>query len=460
MGITSQLGAFAAQLRFGAVPPAVRERCRLSLLDAVGIMVGAVDFAQRNGDRRLKTYLDALATPGPATALGYGIETTPLMAAFANGTLMEALDCQDTNLGLFAHSGTSVIPAVLALAQTQAVAWSELVPAIAAGYEIHSRLLLAVQPAHNNRGFLATGTFGTCGAAAAAGRCLALDAEQMGAALGIAGFLLPISNQDNQFKGHNAKPVHGGHAAMSGLSSAYLAQSGYRSGVLEGEAPRFQAALTLLGDGKPDIERALAGLGDSWHMLDTSYKPYPIGHLIVGVIEIILDLLTERPIDFDAVASVDVTTFKEALVLTGRKYTTVDSNYVDAHLSIPYCVAATLADGEMTVRQLHAERLRDPRLHEMASRVTVVDDPQMNQAFPGAWPARVRIRLKNGDTLERGIVQVKWSPQRTPSWAELAQKFHLMADPMLGEQRAAEAIEIVAGLQETSTLASLMSVVR
>ena len=457
MGITSQLGAFAAGLTYGGIPPDVRERCRMSVLDGIGIMLGAADFAACDGDRRLKTYLEAMAPPGNVNALGYGIRTTSLMAAFANGTLMEALDCQDTNLGIFAHSGTAVIPTALALAEANQVTWSDLVAAIVAGYEIHARLLWAVQPSHNNKGFLATGTFGTCAAAVTAGRALGLNAEQMTNALGIAGFVMPISNQDNQFKGHNAKPVHGGHAAMSGLSAAHLAQVGYEAAPLEGEAPRYQAALTMLGDGHPNLERAIAGLNETWHTRDTAYKPYPIGHLIVGVIELILDILAQRRIKPDEVAAVDVVTYKEALILTGKKYTTTESNYVDAHLSIAYCVAATLTDGEMTVRQLRKERLRDPKLHELASRVTVSEDPVMNKAFPSDWPAKVVLRLRGGESIERQIDKVKWSPQRTPTWAELAEKFHLMTDPIIGPERAAQAIEIVAGLKEASTLASLMA---
>lgn len=460
MGITSELGSFSARLTHDDIPPDVRERCRMSLLDAIGIMLGAANFAEANGDRRLKSYLDAMAPAGKTTALGYGIGTTPQMAAFANGTLMEALDCQDTNLGIFAHSGTSVIPTVLALAEDRATVWSDLVAAIAVGYEIHARLLWGVQPSHNNRGFLATGTFGTCGAAVAAGRTLGLDADEMTATLGIAGFLMPISNQDNQFKGHNAKPVHGGHAAMTGLSSACLARAGYRAGVLEGEPPRYQAALTMLGDGAPDLDRIVSGLGTNWYTRDTAYKPYPIGHLIVGVVEVVLEMLAQRRISASDVAAVEITTFKQALILTGKKYTTIESNYVDAHLSIPYCVAATLSDGEMTVRQLSNERLRDPRLHELASRVTVTEDPAMTEAFPETWPAEVIVRLSNGEHIQRRVDKVKWSPKRVPAWAEIAEKFHVMADPAIGTARADRAIEIVAGLKETSTIESLMAVLR
>src|SRR5688572_32172323 len=132
MQVTAQLGAFAAELKYGDLPPDVVSRCRMSLLDAIGIMLGAADFAARNGDRTLVQYLDAAAPPGPATVLGHDVRTTPLMAAFANGTQSEALDCQDSNLWIRSHSGTSAISTALALAETGARKWADIVPSIVA----------------------------------------------------------------------------------------------------------------------------------------------------------------------------------------------------------------------------------------------------------------------------------------------------------------------------------------
>lgn len=66
---------------------------------------------------------------------------------------MEVLDYQDSNLEALVHSCTAVIPSTLALAETERLPWSEIVPAIVAGYEIHTRLMLAIQPEHCYGGF-------------------------------------------------------------------------------------------------------------------------------------------------------------------------------------------------------------------------------------------------------------------------------------------------------------------
>jgi len=458
VNVTKQLAAFTSSLTVDKVPEPLRKECRLFVLDALSVMVGAALFARDNGDEILSNYLKVAAPPGPATVVGYGIDTTPMMAAFGNGTLSEVLDCQDTNLWVRSHNGTPVIPVALALSQWQRIPWGELVPAIIAGYEIHTRLLLGIQPSHWYNGFQGTGTFGTSGAAATAGRLLRLNVEQTSAALGASGFIMPVSNGDNQFKGHNIKPVHGGQAAMSGLSSALLAQAGYRAGPLEGEAPRYHAALQILSTER-DLNKCVRGLGSKWHTLEVAFKPFPIGHLIIGAVEASL-VLRKEAIDPKNVKSIRVTTFRDAVTFTGKKYTSVDSNHVDAHLSIPYSVAVALIDGQLTIDQLSSRRLKDPFVHELAGKVVCEVDEDMTRAFPTKWPVEVAINMVDGAVRKHRIDDVMWSPQRLPTWEELCNKFHVMGDRLLGADAVDQAIGILENIDDSSDLQPLMKLVR
>ena len=455
MEVTSRLAQFAANLSYETLPPDVRERCRFFLLDAVGVALGAAAFFKHNDDRCLERYLEAVASAGSATVLGYGIKTTPPVAAFANGTLAESLDFQDSQMDALTHNGTPIIPAALALAEHLGASWGDLATAIVAGYEVHTRLLLTVQPGHWYRGFQGLGTFGTSGAAMAAGRLLGLDAKDMTAALGASGFIMPVSNSDQVFKAHSVKACIPGQAAASGIAAAYLAQSGFEGGPLEGEPPQFHAPLHILSDG-PDLERALAGLENEWHCRRVAFKPYPIGHLIVGPVEIVLDLLKERPIAPDDVDGVDIVTYKHAVFRTG-KYATPESSYIDAHFSIPFCVAVALTDGELTPRQLWKERLSDPKVHELASRVVLSEDSEMSRAYPEKWPVQLTVRLRNGESVTRRVDEVKWSPERPPRWDELVEKFHMLSDPIIGAPAAEGAVDLIGGFDGDDSLEPLMA---
>ena len=458
--VTPRLASFAANLSYEALPPDVVERGRMFLLDGAAVMVAAAGYARENDDRMLVRYLEAAApADGPSTVVGHGIRTSPMMAAFANGCMMEVLDYSDSNLGNLTHNGTPVLPAALAVAEHVSAPWGDLCAAIVAGYEVHTRLLTTVQPGHWYRGFQSAGTFGTSGAAVAAGRLLGLDAGGIAAALGVSGFIMPVSNGDNEFRGHSAKPVHGGQGATCGVSSALLARSGYRAGPLEGEPPRYHAALHILSDG-PDLERAIEGFGEKWHSRDVAFKPYPLGHLIVGPVEAVLDLLAEAPIDANEVDSVDIATYQAAVHGCGKKYSTPESNYVDCHFSMPFCVAATLIEKEMTPRQLRNDFIANPPVHELASRVVVTEDPEMSARFPAEWPLELVVRMSDGTTRSRRIDKVKWSDSRPPAWEELEEKFLMVVGPVLGEAKARSAADLIANLEGDESIAPLMDLLR
>lgn len=458
MEVTSRLAAFAAGVSYKSIPADVRDWSRIFLLDFVGVALGAAHFYKRNGDRLIARYLDAVARPGPCAVLGYGVHTTPTLAAFMNGTLAEALDFQDSNMDVLTHNATPIIPAALAMGEQLKAPWGKVAAGIIAGYEVHSRLLATVQPGHWYRGFQGLGTFGTCGAAVAAGKLLGLNAQALKRALGAAGAIMPVSSSDNVFKAHTMKACIPGQAASCGVSAAYLAQAGFDGAPLEGEPPSYHAPLHTLSDGGPKLELALKGLGEVWHSRRVAFKPYPVGHLIVGPVEIILDILKQRPIDWREVAGVDIITYKHAVFRTG-KYSTPQSTYIDAHFSIPYCVAVTLMDGALTPRQLWKERVRDPKVHELASRVVLTEDPAMSAAYPAKWPVQLTLRLRNGEQITRRVDEVKWSPERPPSFDEIADKFRMCAEPLIGAARTAKAIAMIGGLGPNDRLAPLVALV-
>src|SRR5438477_12251814 len=118
-----------------------------------------------------------------------------------------------------------------------------------AGYEAECRIGRAVGVDHYQRGFHATGTVGTFGAAAACSRLLGLDAPTIAVALGIAG--TQAAGLKSMF-GTMGKPLHAGKASVNGLLAARLASRGFtaNAAVLETEQGFGEAAA-----GGLDVER-------------------------------------------------------------------------------------------------------------------------------------------------------------------------------------------------------------
>jgi 2-methylcitrate dehydratase len=177
-------------------------------------------------------------------------------------------------------------------------------------------------------------------------------------------------------------------------------------------------------------------------------------------VEIVLDQLGQHPCNYQEVEAITVRSYHDAKKFTGEKYTSTESNFVDAHLSIPYCIAAALIDGKMTPRQFDKERLRDPVVHELARRVTVVEDDEMSSRYPYEWPVEVTILMFNGERLTGAVDQVKWSPRRPPSWDDLARKFESMAEPVIGSTKVKKAINYVTEVEQAASIEPLMEIVR
>jgi 2-methylcitrate dehydratase PrpD len=453
--MTRRLAEFAAGIDYAALPEAVRVRARMSVLDGLGVILGAVHFTRRTGDLRLENYLELAATPGPATAIGYGRRIAPLVAAFVNGTASEVLDFSDCILTARSHPGAAILPCALALVEGRRISGASFMAAMMAAYEAHTRVCHAIQPSQWFRGFQSTSAIG---AALVGAHLLRLDAQGLADAMGAGGFVMPILNGDNVFRGHSVKPVLGGQAASAGLSAALLAASGYAAGPLEGEPPRFHGPLPVTCD-FVDQQRAIDRLGTEWRCLEVAYKPYPIGLLITGAVEICIDWAQASKVRAEDIERVDVVTYKEAAHFVA-KYTTPASSYVDCHLSMPYCVAIALLDGTIGLRQLEDERIRDGRVHDLARRVHVHTDAEMSKQYPHEWPVTVTVHFTNGETLSRHLDQVKGSPRRPPTWDEIVEKFMSMAEPVIGRDRANRAAEYVGELDRANDVAELLDLVR
>nr|HIA88470.1 hypothetical protein [Gammaproteobacteria bacterium] len=124
MNVTARLAELAADLFYDGLPEDIIQRSRMFVLDAAATMMAAVTFSRDNDDWMLRAYLDVVAAqPGPSSIVGHGMSTTPMMAAFANGVMMEVLDYSDSNLKYRTHNGTPILPAALAIAEYVEASW-------------------------------------------------------------------------------------------------------------------------------------------------------------------------------------------------------------------------------------------------------------------------------------------------------------------------------------------------
>ena len=175
--VAQQWAAFVHDTGFRDLSADTVARAKSRLLDALATALAARDLPVPTVARRF-----VQANRGPATVIGYAEQLPAVDAAFVNATLVNG--CTHDDFLAKSHPGAVAIPAALALGEAHGMGGADLLTATVLGYDIVARAYLGspgMLPA-----FRGTGVAGAIGAAAAAGKMLALDQRRMVNALGCA----------------------------------------------------------------------------------------------------------------------------------------------------------------------------------------------------------------------------------------------------------------------------------
>lgn len=448
MEYTRKLAEFCSNVTLETLPAEVVHKAKLCILDYVANIYGSLELETV---RNIAAYIRSVGAPEKVTALGCGFKTDVHQAAFINGTTAEAIEAQDGSRFGGNHPGVAVIPAALAVAEAVGAGGPAVIEAVVAGYEAANRPAAAMHPWHTLGGFLPTGTCGTYGAAVAAARLRGLDADRLLNALGNAGYLLPLSMAEHLMGGYTIKVVQGGQAASAGIMAAGLAGAGVTGApyVLEGSALNGGfAKITTAAD--PTLSRITDGLGETYSVMDVYFKPYTACRHTHGAAQAALELAAGESFDPAQVERITVHTYGIAELAVGKGVDT-NSSFVSAQFSIPYVVAACLMDGELGPRQLTEKRIADPAVLDLAARVAVKTDEELNKIYPGKTSSRVEIFFKDGRSLSRQVDDPKGDPRDPMDAAALAHKVKQFA----GDRSSRKLDEVIDGILELEKAADM-----
>ena len=169
---------------------------------------------------------EALADDGAGTAplIGRDEELSPSWAILVNGAASHALDFDDVNTAMHGHPTVAVMPAVLMAGARDGRSLEDVLRAFAVGYEVCCLVGEMSGDGHYDKGWHATATVGTFGAAAGMAALMELPIDRTAHALGAAATM--AAGLKSMF-GTMCKPYHAGRAAQSGWLAARLAARGW-----------------------------------------------------------------------------------------------------------------------------------------------------------------------------------------------------------------------------------------
>jgi 2-methylcitrate dehydratase PrpD len=365
---------------------------------------------------------------GDATLFPDGLRTTARTAALINGTAAHLVEFDDIFRDAIYHPGAPVIAAALAVAQSQHASGEQLLRAIVVGYEISTRIAVALTPAHY-RYWHTTGTVGTFGAAAAACTVLRLDARQVAHALATAATF--AAGLQQAFRSDAmSKPLHAGRAAEGGVLAALLAARGVTGAadVLEGERGFGQAM-----SGSADWSKSVAELGQRYDICAVTIKNHACCGHTFAAIDGALALKARDRLQAAEIRNIEVETYQTALDVTGNFEPRTE---FEAKFSLPFVVASALVHGSVRLDAFTEERLHDPDVRRLMQAFQLRADPGLNAAFPQRRAARLVIETADGVRHEFMQSTRKGDPDLPLTDDELTDKYHELATPVLGRESA------------------------
>jgi 2-methylcitrate dehydratase PrpD len=434
---------FALGLELAALPPAVVEAANRSITDWLGTAIRGSTEPLADA---IAAVIASMGGEGQATVVGRGQRTSALLASLANGAQCHALDFDDTHLPAVLHGSAAVAPVVFALAEWRQASGADALAAFIAGFEIETRIGRVIGKRLTERGWHVTGTVGTLGAAAAAGRMLGLDARQLAHALGIAG--TQAAGLTQSF-GTMAKPLHPGKAGMNGLLAALLAREGFTGSTAMLDAPDGLAGTFL---GVTDLGSAAEDFGTRWELLHNSTKFYAACHLTHATIDAGRAIRARTPLTADAIESVRCRVLPLTLQAADQRDPRTP---LAAKFSVRFCAAMALLRGDAGEGEFTEASLADPAVARVMGRVTPEGDDSLS-----ITAAHMTVRLADGRVIEERITAARGTPGNPGTRDDLEAKFRRLAGTVLPPPRVAEltaALRDLAGAKDVGGILALAS---
>ncbi len=449
---TARLAAFASGLRFEDLPPEAVAAAKTLVLDTLGCTLYA---AQLPWSGLLQDYV---ASDGAATVWGTTRRATASLAALANGTAGHGFEIDDVELASGLHVGSTVLPPAIALGEARgSVTGPDVLTAVVAGAEVGIRVGTAIFPGHFRRGYHPQGTVGPIAAAASAARTLGLSPAGLADAFGLAGSM--AAGLMGAQQGGMVKRFHAGRAAEGGIVSAELAEAGF-TGTADVFDIEFGGYCSTL-EGEPGsierLHRQLEGLGSEWLVRNVGYKAHASCAANHTSLDVASALRREHDLRAEDVASVKVTTSRHTYVHCGWDY--VPGDVTNAQMSLQYGVAAMLATGSAFVEQFTEERIHDPALVELARRVEVVPDDEIDRRGAGfRHTVTLELTTRDGAVLQGDAVHRRGSAHDPLTPGAIVEKFRRLAShiPWLDADAVVEAVDDLGSLDDVRALVRLL----
>lgn len=434
---TASVAAACADLRFEDLPAEVVNSTKTVILDGIASLVAGVDDPLAVIVRK---YVTQMGGRHEATVMCTSERTNSVNAAFANGVTLHGTDFEAQGY-LPAHGTSSILPAILALGERDAIDGPTVLTSFVVGWELQGRLRNASARA-NLGGFHPPGIYGPLAAAAAASHVLRFGPTRTAHALGIA-----ASSTGGLFAnvGSMVKATHPGNAARTGVEAAVLVQLGFEScpNIFEarnGYVPTFFADAF-------DWQTLTAGWGADFQIINPGFhlKRYPVQIHLQWLIEAVMRLRSQHNL---RLADVDHLTIVLPEGLAGLSRPAPRTG-LEGKFSAQYCAAVALVMDDVGLESFTDAVATNEVVVSALSRIELVTDRDRSRDV-SKIAVLARAHLMSGSTVEEECRHYRGSPGNPMTHEEHLQKVRSCLATRYDTAHGLEIIRMVEAL-ETST---------
>ena len=448
-----ELVHFLHGLTLDRVPARVTDAAKWCLLDTLGC---ALFGAPEPWSRIMADEMLAEGSKGQSSIVGHRETLAAPAAALCNGTAAHGFELDDHLDEAIVHPGAIIISAAVAAAEAVDAPGSRLVLGIIAGYEMLNRLGLAMGVEPSRRGWHKTAVAGPVGAAVAAGVVMNLNADQLMTAAGLA---CATASGTKAFAsgegGGMEKRMHAGRAAEAGVRMAQLAARGFTAPPTAVDG-RFGLLEVISGESaRPEL--LSSDLGKHWAVEHVYVKVYPCCAWIQSAVQQLVALRGPQPLKPQEIGKVQIGVSSYAGQQNGS---VAPQDTMGAQFSIPYCAALALTGDPADPAMFAPDAIDEPARRELARRIEIVADAEMEAAYPRHYGARVDLELANGEKRGSSVLDPHGMPADPCTEAERLDKFSRLASRVKSPESIAEIIKKVQGVERAKSVREMTALLR
>ena len=448
--ITTGMSRWAAGLSYAQLSQEAVYQAKRFLLDSVGCALGGY---QQHDVKIALAVLDEIAGRGLATVIGTGKRVDPVSASLANGLMIRCMDYNDIYWKQDPSHPSDIFPAALAGCERAKSDGKELIIGIVLGHEFEMRFCEAAFPGIRERGWHHA-TLTAFVSPIVAGRAMHLGWEQIQHAIGISASRHATLGAVTAGKLTMMKNTVDPMATQSGVLAALMAEKGYtgpehvvdgKEGLTHCFGPSWK--LNLLTD----------GLGESWRITQCGMKAFPTEALTHTPISAVLDIVKSNNLKPEQVEKVQIRSLARAadILSDPSKYDPRSKETADH--SLPYVIAAAIAERQVTPVQFEMKKIMDPTIRAQLKKIEVVADPEIEKIFPALQRVIVTLTTTDRRTFTKQLDYPKGDPRNPLSDAEVEEKFAALAEGVLSEGAQKKLKHAIWNLEKVGSVSKLMA---